>query len=300
MQETAVPSHLVLDSSIHSVTVQSNQTATFTARNNWKKGKVLIRKTDKDSNKQVPDAVYAIFNADTDKEVTKLTTLANGYVSSEYLRFGDYYVKEVIAPNGYVLNDTKYPVTISENEQKIEITGVDERVRGTINIEKQDSITGNTAQGEATLAGATYGLYARENIVDPADQSIIYHADELLSELTIDAQHKANISDLYLGKYYLKEIEASEGYTLDETEYDVVLSYQGQTTETVTVNQIVKERVKAQAFQLIKLSDNDTGETDLLKGVEFTIKAQKDIDQYGNWKKHRLLKTQKVKKPAYL
>lgn len=300
VQEVSVPSHLVLDSTIHQVTVQSNQTATFTGQNNWKKGKVLIRKTDKDSNKQVPDAVYAIFNADTDKEVTRLTTLANGYVSSEYLRFGEYYVKEVIAPNGYVLNDTKYPVTISENEQKIEITGVDERVRGTINIEKQDSVTGDAAQGEATLAGATYGLYAKENILDPADQSIVYHADELLSELTIDAQHKASVSDLYLGKYYLKEIEASEGYTLDETEYNVVLSYQGQTTATVTVNQTVKERVKAQAFQLIKVSDNNTGETDLLEGVEFTIKAQKDIDQYGSWEKAPIAKNAEGKEASIL
>ena len=290
VQEVSVPNHLVLDSTIHQVTVQSNQTATFTAQNNWKKGKVLIRKTDKDSSKQVAGAVYAIFNANTDQEVARLTTLANGYASSDYLRFGDYYVKEVIAPNGYVLNDTKYPVTISENEQKIEVTGVDERVRGTINIEKQDSITGNTAQGEATLVGAKYGLYARENILDPADQSIIYHAGELVSELTIDEQHKASVSDLYLGKYYLKEIEASEGYTLDETEYDVTLSYQGQTTATVTVNQTVKERVKAQAFQLIKVSDNDSGETDQLEGVEFTIKAQKDIDQYGSWEKAPIAK----------
>ena len=300
VQETAVPNHLVLDSTIHQVTVQANQTATYTAQNNWKKGKVLICKTDKDSGKQVAGAVYAIYNANTNQEVARITTLANGYASSDYLRFGSYYVKEVIAPDGYILNDTKYPVTISENEQKIEVTGVDERVRGTINIEKQDSATGETAQGEATLVGAKYGLYARENILDPADQSIIYHADELISELTINDQRKASISDLYLGKYYLKEIKASEGYTLDETEYDVVLDYQGQTTSTVTVNQIVKERVKAQAFQIIKVSDNDTGETDLLKGVEFTIKSQKDIEQYGSWEDAPIAKNAEGKEASIL
>lgn len=300
VQETAVPSHLVLDSTIYSVTVQSNQIATFTAKNNWKKGKVLIRKTDKDSGKLVAGAVYAIYNENTDQEVSRLITLADGYASSDYLRFGNYYVKEVIAPNGYILNDTKYPVTISENEQKIEITGVDERVRGTINIEKQDSITGDSAQGEATLISAKYGLYARENILDPADHSIVYHTDELISELTIDEQHKASVSDLYLGKYYLKEIEASEGYTLDETEYDITLSYQGQTTASVTVNQIVKERVKAQAFQIIKISDNDNGEVDLLEGVEFTIKAKKDIDQYGSWEKAPVAKNAKGKEASVL
>ena len=300
VQETAVPNHLVLDSTIHQVTVQANQTATYTAQNNWKKGKVLIRKTDKDSGKQVAGAVYAIFNANTNQEVARMTTLANGYASSDYIRFGSYYVKEVIAPDGYILNDTKYPVTISENEQKIEVNGVDERVRGIINIEKQDSATGETAQGEATLVGAKYGLYARENIVDPADHSVIYNADELISELTINDQRKASISDLYLGKYYLKEIEASEGYTLDETEYDVVLSYQGQTTATVTVNQIVKEKVKSQAFQIVKISDNKTKPADLLQGVEFTIKAQKDIDQYGSWEDAPIAKNAEGKEASIL
>lgn len=300
VQETAVPEHLVLDPSIHSITVQADQTAGFIAKNNWKQGKVLIRKIDKDSEKQTAGAVYAVYRADDDQEVTRLTTLAKGYAASEYLRFGDYYVKEVIAPNGYLLNDTKYPVTISENEQKIEITGVDERVRGTIRIEKQDHITGNTAQGEATLAGAKYGLYARENILDPADQSIIYHVGDLVSELTINDQREASISDLYLGAYYVKEIEASEGYSLDETEYDVLLSYQGQATATVTANQIVKERVNAQAFQIIKISDNDNGETDPLKGVEFTIKAQKDIDQYGSWEKAPIAKNAQGKEASVL
>ena len=282
VQEVSVPSHLVLDRTIHPVTVQANQTATFTARNNWKKGKVLIRKTDQDSGKQVAGAVYAIFN-NNGQEVARLTTLANGYATSGYLRFGSYYVKEVIAPDGYVLNDTKYPVTITENEQKIEVTGVDERVRGSIRIEKVDSVTGENAQGDATLIGAKYGLYAREAILDPADHSVVYNKDALVAELTINEERQASIDDLYLGKYYIKEITPSEGYTLDETEYDVTLAYQGQTTATVTIDQTVKERVKAQAFQIIKVSSDEAGEAENLQGAEFTIKLKSDVERYGSW-----------------
>ncbi len=283
VQETAVPDHLVLDPTVHSITVQPNQTATFTARNNWKKGRVLIRKTDQDSGKQVAGAVYAIYDADDDQEVARLTTLADGYATSDYLRFGSYYVKEVIAPDGYILNDTKYPVTITENEQKIEVSGVDERVRGSIRIEKVDSVTGDIAQGDATLVGAKYGLYAREAILDPADQAVIYEKDALVAELTIDEERQASIDDLYLGTYYLKEIAPSEGYTLDETEYDVTLAYQGQTTATVTIDQTVKERVKAQAFQIIKVSSDEAGEAENLQGAEFTIKLKSDVERYGSW-----------------
>lgn len=300
VQETAVPDHLVLDPTVHSITVQANQTATFTARNNWKKGRVLIRKTDQDSGKQVAGAVYAIYDADDDQEVARLTTLADGYATSDYLRFGSYYVKEVIAPDGYILNDTKYPVTITENEQKIEVTGVDERVRGSIRIEKVDSVTGESAQGDATLVGAKYGLYAREAILDPADQAVIYEKDARIAELTIDEERQASIDDLYLGKYYIKEITPSEGYTLDETEYDVTLAYQGQTTATVTIDQTVKERVKAQAFQIIKISSDEAGEAENLQGAEFTIKLKSDVERYGSWEAAPIAKNAQGNEAAVL
>lgn len=300
VQEVSVPSHLVLDSTIRSVTVQANQTATFTARNNWKKGRVLIRKTDQDSGKQVAGAVYAIYDADDDQELARLTTLADGYATSDYLRFGSYYVKEVIAPDGYILNDTKYPVTITENEQKIEVSGVDERVRGSIRIEKVDSVTGDIAQGDATLVGAKYGLYAREAILDPADQAVIYEEDALVAELTIDEERQAAIDDLYLGEYYIKEIAPSEGYTLDETEYDVTLAYQGQTTATVTIDQTVKERVKAQAFQIIKISSDEAGEAENLQGAEFTIKLKSDVERYGSWEAAPIAKNAQGNEAAVL
>ena len=300
VQEVSVPSHLVLDSTIRSVTVQANQTATFTARNNWKKGRVLIRKTDQDSGKQVAGAVYAIYDADDDQEVARLTTLADGYATSDYLRFGSYYVKEVIAPDGYILNDTKYPVTITENEQKIEVSGVDERVRGSIRIEKVDNMTGDIAQGDATLVGAKYGLYAREVILDPADQAVIYEKDAWIAELTIDEERQASIDELYLGTYYLKEIEPSEGYTLDETEYDVTLAYQGQTTVTVTIDQTVKERVKAQAFQIIKISSDEAGEAENLQGAEFTIKLKSDVERYGSWEAAPIAKNAQGNEAAVL
>lgn len=300
VQEVAVPDHLVLDSTIHSVTIEANKTATFNARNNWVKGKVKLRKVDADTNKQVGGATYAIYNAQG-QEVERLITKASGYVESGYLRFGNYTVKEVIAPNGYILNDTVYPITISSNEQKIEVTGHDERQRGRIEITKEDSVTGNQAQGEGTLKGAVYGLYAREDIVDPADQSVIYKAGKKVKELTIDANgHAATKDDLYLGRYFVKEIKASNGYTLDPTEYDIDLAYAGQNVEVATKQQTVKERVIAQAFSIIKISSNETDTPDFLEGAEFTVKAQKDIDKYGSWEKAPIAKNAEGKEAAVL
>lgn len=299
VQETAVPSHLVLDSTIRSITVEANKTATFNAQNNWVKGKVQLRKLDPDSGKQVAGATYAIYN-EKGQELEHLITTATGYVESGYLRFGSYTVREVIAPTGYILNKTSYPVTITTNEQKITVTGEDERQTGRLEITKEDSVTGSAAQGEATLKGAVYELRAKENILDPADNSVKYAKDTVVATLTTDANAKASVSDLYLGKYVLQEKTASTGYTLDTTKYDISLDYAGQSVEVVTKKQTVKERVKAQAFSIVKISDNGSGEADKLAGVEFTIKSQKNIDAYGTWEKAPIAKNAQGKTAAIL
>lgn len=299
VQETAVPNHLVLDTTVRTVSVEANKTATLTVQNNWVKGKIQLKKIDPQSKKQVAGATYAIYN-DKGQELERLVTKATGYVESGYLRFGEYTVREVIAPSGYILNKTSYPVTIATNEQKITVTGEDERQTGRLEITKEDSVTGSAAQGEATLKGAVYELKAKENILDPADGSVKYAKDAVVATLTTDANAKASVSDLYLGKYVLQEKTASTGYTLDATKYDISIAYAGQSVEVVTKKQTVKERVKAQAFSIIKISDNGSGEADKLAGVEFTVKSQKDIDAYGTWEKAPVAKNAQGKTAAIL
>lgn len=299
VQETAVPSHLVLDSTVRTITVEANKTATLTVQNNWVKGKIQLKKIDPESRKQVAGATYAIYN-DKGQELERLVTTATGYVESGYLRFGEYTVREVIAPSGYILNKTSYPVTISTNEQKITVTGEDERQTGHLELTKEDSVTGSAAQGEATLEGAVYELKAKENILDPADNSVKYAKDAVVATLTTDANAKASVSNLYLGKYTLQEKTPSPGYTLDTIKYDISIDYAGQSVQVVTKKQTVKERVKAQAFSIIKISNNGSGEADKLTGVEFTVKAKKDIEAYGTWEKAPVAKNVQGKTAAIL
>ena len=242
VQESAVPNHLILDKTIHTVSVSANKTASFTARNKWKKGRVQIRKVDTDSKKQVAGATYAIFNQQG-QELQRLVTKASGYSMSGYLRVGAYYVQEVIAPKGYTLNKTKYPVTISKNNQTITVTGTDKRQSGTLKLSKADSKTNKKPQGDATLQGAVYELRAKENILDPADQSVKYKKGALVTTLTTDKNGNATKTGLYLGKYTLKETKASPGYRLDPKSYDVTISPAAQTTSVITVSKNVLEDI---------------------------------------------------------
>ena len=302
IQEVSVPNHLILDTTIRKVTINTNETTSYVATNNWKQGYIKVVKKDAESGKVVKQAgvVFDIYNSNNQK-VTSITTNENGVATSTLLDYGTYYVKENKAPNKYTIKvEVSENIGVVENGKIYEISVLNTRVKGTINITKEDSQTGAKAQGEATLKGAVYGVYARSTIYDPADNSVIYNTNAKIGELITDENAKASLSNLYLGEYYIKEITASKGYTLDTNTYNFDLTYENQNVNVVTKSITVKERVKSQAFRIIKVSSDNNGEAELLEGVEFTIKSQKDIDAYGSWEKAPIAKNYKGQESAVL
>ena len=285
IQEVSVPNHLVLDSSIESATVKTADTVSYTKTNNWKQGYIRVTKKDAETGKVVKKAgtVFDIYNSNNQK-VTSITTNANGVATSGLLDYGNYLVKESTAPDKYTIKvEVSDNIGVVENGKTYEVTISNTRVKGTVSISKEDTKTGKQAQGEATLEGAIYGVYARTPIYDPADGSMIYNTDVKVGELKTNSEANATMTNMYLGQYYLKEISPSKGYTLDTTKYDFDLTYQNQNVNIVTKKITVKERVISQAFEIIKISSDEAGEAELLPSAEFTIKSQKDIEKYGSW-----------------
>ena len=302
IQEVSVPEHLILDTTIRSKEIKVNETTSYEATNNWKQGYIKVVKKDAESGKVVKQAgvVFDIYNSSNQK-VASITTNANGVATSTLLDYGTYYVKENKAPNKYTVKvEVSENVGVIENGKTYEISILNTRVKGTVTISKEDTETGKKAQGEATLKGAIYGVYARNTIYDPADNSVKYNTNDKIGELVTDENANATMSNLYLGEYYLKEIKASNGYTLDTNTYNFDLTYETQNVSVVTKNITVKERVKSQAFRIIKVSSDNNGEAELLEGVEFTIKSQNDIDKYGSWEKAPIAKNYKGKESAIL
>ena len=202
---------------------------------------------------------------------------------------GKYRVIETTTPTGYVGDysniGTKEKkvydinVTSQNNNQVVTIsnssdgTFLNTRVKGKINVSIIDSETRRQlAQGDATLQGAVYGLYARENIVHADGKTgVLYEKDELVATGTIQ-DFKMTFENLELGKYYIKQITPSEGYKNDTREYDVDLAYVDDTVTLVEKDVVVEEEVKKQAFQLIKVGeDGDNTELELLEGAGFKI-----------------------------
>ncbi|WP_417028841.1 SpaA isopeptide-forming pilin-related protein [Blautia sp.] len=266
------------------------QTGSATFLNERQKAAVRVEKQDEETKNPLSGGIYGLYAAEDIKVdgktvvskgtlIEKATTGADGKASykAELPINYSYSIREIQAPELYLRNsEDTYTFTFkftNDKEEKVNFshTFTNKRVNATIDLVKEDSETGNSAQGDAVFEGAIYGLYAREDINHPDGRSgVLYKKDEQVATLTTDKAGKASVSNLYLGKYYLKEITPPVGYLLDEEEHDVNCNYEGDQVETVKRNTVSKENVIKQPFQLIKAADNDKTDADLLKGAGFS------------------------------
>ena len=266
------------------------QTVSATFLNERQKATVRVEKQDEETKNPLSGGIYGLYAAEVIKVdgktvvpkgtlIEKATTGADGKASykAELPINYSYSIREIQAPELYLRNsEDTYTFTFkftNDKEEKVNFshTFTNKRVNATIDLVKEDSETGNSAQGDAVFEGAIYGLYAREDINHPDGRSgVLYKKDEQVATLTTDKEGKASVSNLYLGKYYLKEITPPVGYLLDEEEHDVNCNYEGDQVETVKRNTVSKEDVIKQPFQLIKAADNDKTDADLLKGAGFS------------------------------
>ena len=264
----------------------------ITFQNDRQKAEVCVVKKDKDTLNGLAGGIFGLYasenitNADGNVVaekgtlIDKVTTDGNGnaaFSADLPVGFG-YEVKEIQAPESYLRNTEdvysfRFDYT-NDREAKVSFSHIfaNERVNATIRLQKKDKETNkNIPQGDATLEYAVYGLYAKKDILHPDKKTgVLYKAGEQVGTLTTDKEGKAQITDLYLGEYFIKEITPPAGYLVDEAEHDLVCSYEGDLVATVERDCISPEQVKKQPFQIIKAADNGKTDADLLSGAGFT------------------------------
>lgn len=247
-----------------------------------KQAEVSIVKNDKDTGNHLAGAIYGVYR---DKECSDLITQMpetdkKGASKVIIEKTQDVvYVKEIQPPANYQADPTVYPVDINIGKTSTKNV-LNERTYAKIHLIKEDAQTGANPQGDATLEGAVYGLYAREDIVHPdGTTGIVHKAGDLVSTLKVDQKGDAVVKDLYLGKYFVKEIQAPEGYLLDETEHDVECAYEGGTVPTIERTVKSTELVMKQPFQIIKAANNGQTDADLLKGAGFSAYLKSSLEK---------------------
>ena len=287
------------------VTVQYEST---TIENTRQKAEVSVMKKDSDTENPLDGGKYTIYAGNDIRNyagqviVTKGTALetvttgedGSAHYSVDLPISNSYYISESQAPYAYVRNEKDvYSFNFNvlpETQAKATFSHIfkNDRTTAKIRIYKVDKETGKAVpQGDAKLSGAVYGLYARDIISHPDGATgVIFNAGDLVATLTTDDNGEAEVKNLYLGNYYVKEITPSEGYLLDEDEHDIVCDYEGDLVAEVSRSTKSKEQVIKQPFQLIKVSDNgDDTEAPLLKGAGFTayLKSALPVKEDGSY-----------------
>ena len=166
-------------------------------------GRLTINKVDADTGKALAGVTYRLFDSAGNK-IADVTTGADGKAVFSDLPLGSYTYQEISAPDGYVVDNTKYPITITTETLNITETRTNALAKGSLTVNKVDADTGKA------LAGVTYRLF------DSTGNKIV--------DVTTDTDGKAVFADLPLGSYTYQEISAPEGYVVDDTKYPITIT----------------------------------------------------------------------------
>lgn len=269
-----------------------------------------VVKLDKETGKRIPyeGAAFEIYDSDNHRvtmqytypQVTSVHTFytnKEGYlITPEKLPYGDYTLKEVQAPYGYVLDDTPIPFSISQENSSTD-TGVtvvkvkarDVAQKGVINITKTGEIFSSVEENNGiytpkyrvgNLKGAVFEVYAGEDITT-LDGTVRYEQGTLVDTVTTDDDGVAKSKELYLGKYTVIEKTAPNGYVHNAAEYDAELTYAGQNVSVTSTDLSVYNERQKVAVSLKKEMDEDKtfnlGKNNEISSVQFGVYANEDI-----------------------
>ena len=182
------------------------------------KGSLTVNKTDADTGKALAGVTYRLYDSAGNK-VADVTTGTDGKAVFSDLPLGSYSYQEISAPSGYVVDNTKYPITITSTTLNITATRTNALGKASVEISKVD------ADSNTPLQGAGFRLY------DASGNQV--------AEGYTDANGKLTFTGLKLGNYTCKEFQAPNGYVLDDAAFPVVLNQNGQVLKVTRENKLI-------------------------------------------------------------
>lgn len=214
-------------------------------------GSVNGRKSDEDGN-DLEGAVIGIFSADT-VEFTRETAIGtalsgkDGGFSFEQVPYGTWIVREIESPEGFVLSEEAFPVTIGKAGETVEIELANDFIRGTITVVKVDG-----DDPGLRLSGVVFEVYADTNQDGKLDSE-----DVLLGEMTEQENGVYRMGGLRYGDYLVREKEAPEGFVADEAVYAVSITENGKTYTVENREGIgFANEARKGALKIVKTSDD--------------------------------------------
>lgn len=269
-----------------------------------------VVKLDKETGKRIPyeGAAFEIYDSNNHRitmqytypQVTSIHTFytnKDGYlITPEKLPYGDYTLKEVQAPYGYVLDDTPIPFSITQENSStdtgvtvVKVKAKDMAQKGIINITKTGETFSSVEENNgiytpkysiSNLKGAIFEIYAAEDITT-LDGTVRYEQGTLVDTITTDDDGVAKSKELYLGKYTVIEKTAPNGYVHNAAKYDAELTYAGQNVSVTSTDLSVYNERQKVSVPLKKIMAEDKtfniGNNGEITSVRFGIYANEDI-----------------------
>ena len=207
-------------------------------------------------------ALIGLFRADcteftTENAILTATSAEDGSFSFTRVPYGNWIVREIEAPTGFVLSEETYPVTVDADGAVIEVEIENTRIRGAVQLTKTDR-----DYPDNKLTGAEFTVYRDSN-----DNKELDADDERLGTLTETGIGVYEMSDLLYGGYFVKETKAPAGFYLDDNAYYFEIVEDGK---TVTVeNEAGKGFVNAPQVGSLKIIK--TSSDGKIEGFSFRV-----------------------------
>ena len=220
------------------------------------KGSLTVNKTDADTGKALAGVTYRLYDSAGNK-VADVTTGTDGKAVFSDLPLGSYSYQEISAPSGYVVDNTKYPITITSTTLNITATRTNALGKASVEISKVD------ADSNTPLQGAGFRLY------DASGNQV--------AEGYTDANGKLTFTGLKLGNYTCKEFQAPNGYVLDDAAFPVVLNQNGQVLKVTRENKLITGSI-----EILKVDADTNGKRifDNLNPGEYSYQEISTVDGY--------------------
>ena len=243
-------------------------------------------KTDITSGAELTGATLTVLDKDGNVVDTWTSDAKEAHVIKRLVVGEIYTLREEFAPYGY-LNATDIQFTVEDTGKVQHVEMKDEVPTGSIVINKDGEFVTDTTLMKGywydfifnffkdSLAGVTFDVYAKEDIVSADGLDTVYHkAGDKVATIVTNDKGIARIDDLPLGRYYLVETKTIDGFVLDDTPIEADLSYIDQNTKVVFAGMdVTNERQKVH----ITVTKTDSETKEALEGAVFGLFANEDI-----------------------
>ena len=233
------------------------------------RGEIRGLKTDENGT-GLSRAVIGLFQSDeteftAENALATATSAEDGSFSFADVPFGDWVLKELESPAGFILSDEVIPVTVEEDGQVVEISLANERIYGNLRLTKVDK-----DYPDNKLTGAEFEVYRDTNGNKELDEG-----DELLGKMEETSTGIYEMAHILYGGVFVKETKAPEGFLLDENAYYVEIAEHGKIYDVE--NEAGKGFVNA--AQTGSLRIEKTSSDGKVEGFSFRVTGANGYDQ---------------------